>query len=245
MLKIGFFGSCQLHLCDNFFLNQNIKQEFNITVYFSLPFYEYDKNYNNNCRILDYKIFDNLDILIIELNNLDNDNQASSSKIITYCKEKNIKIIKTFLIKFPIYPINWSGYGINKQDIKNYTNLNNIDYKKKFNECIESCRKSNNDSDLSTDITDFIYNNFDKQLLFTHSLHPTNVLLYQLWKNILTHLSINIENYKYNFVNELINCWYNPFTSKMVKDLDIKFNTIVNDDFYVKMYNDNFNKFDN
>jgi len=245
MLKIGFFGSCQLHLCDKFFLNQSIKQQFNIIVEFSLPFYEYDKNYINNCRILDYKIFDNLDILIIELNNLDNDNQASSSKIITYCKEKNIKIIKTFLIKFPIYPINWSGYGINKQDIKTYTNLNNIDYKKKFNACIESCRKSNIESDLSTDITDFIYNNFDKQLLFTHSLHPTNVLLYQLWKNILTHLSINIENYKYNFGNELINCWYNPFTSKMVKDLDIKFNTIVNDDFYVKMYNDNFNKFDN
>ena len=50
------------------------------------------------------------------------------------------------------------------------------------------------------------------------------------------HLSINIEDYKYNFERELIICWYNPFTSKMITDLDIQFKTIVDDDFYICRY---------
>jgi hypothetical protein len=235
MLNIGFFGSCQLHLCHSFFLNEEIKKDFNIKVIFSLLFFEYDTNNILNKNILDYSIFDDLDLLVIEINNLDN--QASSKKILNYCKEKNIKIIKTFLIKFPIYPINWSGNGHNKNDYLNWIGLDNINYKEKFDICIESCRKINSESDLSIDITNYIYNNFSKQLLFTHSLHPTNILLYELWKNILLKLFINIENYKYNFNGELINDWYNPFTSKMVKDLDIKFEIIVDDYFYIKLYN--------
>jgi hypothetical protein len=243
MYKIGFFGSCQLHLCDTFFLNEEIKREFNIEVIFSLPFYEYDENYSNYRGVLDYTIFDNLDLLVIEINTLKNN--ASSKNILDYCEKKNIKTIKTFLIKFPIYPINWSGMGQNRNDYLNWVGLDNINYKEKFNKCIDSCKKSNLESDLSIDITNFIHENFDKQLLFTHSLHPTNVLLYQLWKNILIHFSINIDNYKYNLNNELINCWYNPFTSKMVTDLDIKFQTIIDDDFYIKLYNENIDKFNN
>ena len=113
--KIGFFGSCQLHLCNNFFLNAEIQKRFNIEVIVSLPFYIYDQNCAmHSGNILNYSIFDNLDVLVIEINNLDN--EASSQKIINYCKNKNIKTIKTFLIKFPIYPINWSGYGENIKD---------------------------------------------------------------------------------------------------------------------------------
>ena len=69
--------------------------------------------------------------------------------------------------------------------------------------------------------------------------YDQDVLLYQLWKHILIHLSINIDNYQYNFQNnELINdWWYNPFTSKMIKDLDIKFTTTVDDNFYIERYN--------
>lgn len=234
--NIGFFGSCQLGLCHNFFLNEEIKRKYNINVNFSLYFFDFDPNYSTNSKKLDYSIFDNLDILVIEINSLSN--EASSEKIINYLHEKNIKIIKTFLIKFPIYPINWSGLGENKNDYFNWEGLNNIDYKQKFKKCIESMHKSNNQSDLSTKITDFVENNFNKQLLFTHSLHPTNILLYQLWKYILEHLSINIEDNKYTFTEELINCWYNPFTSKMVEDLDIKFkNVIIDDNFYIDRYN--------
>jgi hypothetical protein len=99
-------------------------------------------------------------------------------------------------------------------------------------------RESNIKSDLSHEITDFVEKNFNKQLLFTHSLHPTNILLYQLWKYILQNLFINIEENKYIFTYELINCWYNPFTTKMIKDLDIQFrDVIIDDQFYIDRYN--------
>ena len=236
-MKIGFFGSCQLHLCSPFFLNDEVKKKNNIEVLFSLPFYEYDPSYCKYRGILDYTIFNNLDYLIIEINTLEN--EASSKQIIEYCLNKHIKIIKTFLIKFPIFPINWSGHGENKTDYLIWTGLDNIDYKEKFKQCILSCRKSNSESDLTMSIADFIENNFDKQLLFTHSLHPTNVLLYELWRNILSHISINIEDNNYNFIEELILYWHNPFTSKMVKDLNINFNVKVDDMFYINRYNEN------
>jgi len=236
--NIGFFGSCQLHLCSDFFLNEQIKCKYNITVIFSLPSYEYDYNYPNYRGKLDYSIFDNLDILIIEINLLPLDNQASSERIINYLKTKNVKIVKTFLIKFPIYPLNWSGYGENKTDYLNWLGLDNINYKENFKKCIESMRESNIKSDLSHEITDFVEKNFNKQLLFTHSLHPTNILLYQLCKYILQNLFINIEENKYIFTYELINCWYNPFTTKMIKDLDIQFrDVIIDDQFYIDRYN--------
>ena len=82
--------------------------------------------------------------------------------------------------------------------MKETTATDSIDYKEKFEKCIKSLMKNNIESDLNIDLTSFISNNFDKQLLFTHSLHPTNVLLYQLWKHILIHLSINIDNYQFN-----------------------------------------------
>ena len=240
-MKIGFFGSCQLHLCSDFFFNKEVLEKNNIEILFSLPFYEYDEKYIKYIGILNYNIFDNLDYLIIEINNLDN--QASSKKIIEYCSSKNTKIIKTFLIKFPIYPINWSGFGENKDDYINFIDLDNIDYKEKFKKCILSCEKSNAESDLSMEITQFINNNFTKQLLFTHSLHPTNILLYELWKSIFNNISLDINNYNYKFDKQLIDCWYNPFTTKMIKDLNIEFKTIVDDNFYIDRYNSNKNNF--
>jgi hypothetical protein len=235
-MKIGLFGSCQLRLSSAFFLNEDINNIYNFKILFSLAFFEYDPNYvGYQGVILDYSIFDELDCLIIEINNLQT--QASSTKIIEYCLNKNIKIVKTFLIKFPIYPINWSGYSEYKKDYLNWNGLDSINYKERFKSCIISLRKSNAESDLDTKITDFIEDNFNKQLLFTHSLHPTNILLYELWRGIFSNLSINIDNYNYQFKRELILCWYNPFTTKMIKDLDIKFSTIVNDKFYIDRYN--------
>lgn len=245
MYLIGIFGSCQLNLTNRFFLNETIIQKYNLKVIFSLPFYEYDPNFPEYKGRLDYSIFDNLDYLIIQINDLPLDNQASSCKVIDYCINKNIKIIKIPFIKFPIYPLNWSGYGENKKDYLNWCELDNIDYKKKFDKCIASCRKDFEKGDIGSDFVDFINNNFNKQLLFTHSLHPTNILLYQLWKHILLYFSINIDNYKYEFNKELIICWHNPFTIKMVKDLDIQFETIVDDDFYIKRYNENKSTFFN
>jgi len=129
-------------------------------------------------------------------------------------------------------------YGENKKDYLNWTDLDKIDYKTRFKECIESMRKDNMKSNLSTKITDFVENNFNKQLLFTHSLHPTNILLHQLWKYILKNLNINIEDNTYTFSGELINCWCNPFTTKMIHDLDIQLeNVVIDDQFYINRYN--------
>jgi hypothetical protein len=242
-MKIGFFGSCQLHLCVDFFLNDEIKKKNNIVISFNIPFYIYDNKYHSFKKELIYNIFDDIDCLIIENNKLNN--SASSEKIINYCQKKNIKIIKTFLIKFPIYPINWSGYGENTNDYINWIDLDKINYKDKFEKCINSCKQENLLSDLSIDISTFIENNFSKQLLFTHSLHPTNILLFELWKNIFEKIPIDISNYNYIFKNELIQCWYNPFTSKMVCDLDIKFNVVIDDIFYISRYNKNIKKLNN
>ena len=239
--NIGFIGSCQLHMCDKFFLNDQMQKKYNINVVFALAFYEYDCNYPGYIGELDYSIFNNIDILIIEINSLSLDNPASSEKIIDYCINKNIKIIKTFLIKFPIYPLNFSGYGENKNDYLNWVGLDNIDYKEKFKNCIESMHKSNIESDLSIELTDFVEKNFNKQLLFTDSLHPKNKLLYQLWKYILQSLSINIEDNNYIFTSEILTyTWYNPFTIKMINDLDIQITDVIIDDhFYINKYNEN------
>ena len=99
-------------------------------------------------------------------------------------------------------------------------------------------------SDLNKNIIDFIKNNFNKQLLFTHSLHPTNILLYEIWRSILNFINIDIDDYNYNLnTGNIINCWYNPFTTKMIKDLDINFEYIISDDFYINRYNDNKNNY--
>jgi hypothetical protein len=195
--KVGLFGSCQLFLCSDFFLNEHVKSIHNFKIIFSLPFYEYDPMYPYyKGKILDYTLFNELDILIIENNNLNN--SASSDKIINYCIKKNndIKIIKTFLVKFPIYPINWSGYGENNKDYINWVDLNKIDFKSKFEKCLRSLIENNKKSDLSLEISNFIKDNFNKQLLFTHSLHPTNILLYEIWRSIFNILDINIDNYE-------------------------------------------------
>ena len=242
--KISIFGSCQLCSGNKFFCNDQIKKKYDIDIVFSLAFYQYDNNFPGHIGKLDYSIFDNIDILIIEINSLKYDNQASSERIIDYCTNKNIKIIKTFLIKFPIYPLNWSGYGENKKDYIEWAGLDNIDYKEKFKNCVDSMRKSNIESDLSTELTDYVEKNFNKQLLFTHSLHPTNILLYQLWKYIFQNLNINIEDNEYVFTHEIINCWYNPFTTKMIKDLDIQFtNVIIDDKFYIDRYSTHKNNY--
>jgi hypothetical protein len=113
---------------------------------------------------------------------------------------KNIKIIKTFLMKFPIYPINWYGYGENINDYLNWKNLDEIDYK----EILSKFRLNNSKSDMSLEITNYIETNFTKELLFTHSLHPTNILLYKLYASIFSNLNININDYKFIFNGELI-----------------------------------------
>jgi hypothetical protein len=107
-MKIGLFGSCQLCIPYKFFFSNEILKIYNFEILFALFFFNYDDEYTKKNCILDYAIFDNCDILIIENNNLQN--QASSTKIIEYCliKNKNMKIIKTFLINFPIFPLNWS-----------------------------------------------------------------------------------------------------------------------------------------
>ena len=69
-MNIGLFGSCQLHLCSSFFFNDEVTNINKLNILFSLPFYEFDPNYSGYKGILDYKIFDKLDILIIEINKI-------------------------------------------------------------------------------------------------------------------------------------------------------------------------------
>lgn len=235
--KLGLFGSCQLYVGSIAFFNEIVKTDNNIIILFNLLFYEYDKKYcgPNLQKTLDYKIFDEIDILIIENNNLTN--IASSKKIIEYCLNKNIKIIKTCLIKFPIFPINWPGYGENQSDYNNWKGLNNIDYKQKFNILINKLHKSFAKTDLNITIVEFIEHNFNKMLLFTHSLHPTNVLLHELFKSIFDNLKIDINRYKFNHEIDLLSLyWINPFTTKMVSDLNIIFEPITDDTFYIEKY---------
>lgn len=143
------------------------------------------------------------------------------------------------LFKFLIYPINWSWYGENKSDYVNWIELNNIDYKLKFNKCINSLKNNIKNTNLCYSIIDYIKDNFNKKLLFTHSLHPTNILLYEIFKSIF--LNFNEYDYDYDLNNQLIDCWFNPFTSKMITDLNILFNVEVNDEFYINRYNTNKN----
>ena len=60
-------------------------------------------------------------------------------------------------------------------------------------------KKNNAQSDLSMKLTDFVIHNFNKKLLFSHSLHPTNILLYELFRYIMDKLNINIEEYEYEY----------------------------------------------
>ena len=149
--KIGLYGSGQLHVCYSLFFNKDVLKENNLEIAFSLGFYDYDINYQYyNKKILDYSIFDNIDILIIDNNNLNC--SASSSKIIDYCMNKNIKIIRLCALQFPVYPINWSGYGENSFDYINWSGLENIDYKIKFDNCINKLENSIKDTNMDSSI---------------------------------------------------------------------------------------------
>lgn len=241
MKNVGLFGGCQLTYTYNFFLNEEVcaKNDFNIK--FALSWFEYDKDYWEYKGILDYSIFDNLDILIISNNYLPSENQASHKKIINYIKERNANttIIRTVSIRFSIFPINWNGYGENKNDYIYWKDLDTIDYQDKFKKCMNTVRKQIDKTDLQQFIADYIEENFNKEYLFSHCMHPTNVLFYQIWKSLFMCLKLNIEDYQYNFKEELVFNWVNPFTIKMMKDLKIQFDTYVDDDFYIERYNKN------
>jgi hypothetical protein len=230
-MLIGFFGSCQLEHY-KFFLTDEYLKTHNIFVKFALGFYNYDFNYNCRAPILNYDIFDDLDLLIIEINNCNN--QASSEKIISYCANKSIKIFKTFLLQCNIYPIHYSGYGINKKDIDNFTNLENIDYISKYNNWILNLYNLCAKSDLNIELIKYIEDNFTKILLFTHSLHPTNNLLIMLYKQISEKLGIEFQTINYDA--QVIIFWSNPFTTKLVKDLNITYNCVIDDNFYIQLY---------
>jgi hypothetical protein len=237
-MKIGIIGSCQLHLCSDIFFSEEVCFANNITICFSIPFYLYDKKYYEYTKELDYSIFDTINVLIIENNNLTN--KASSEKIIQYCRAKEIRIIRTCLLKCPIFPINWSGYGERTIDYENWKPLHEIDYNIKLNQILRSMREDLKATNLNIKLFHFIKNNFNKIHLFNHSLHPTNVLLYELWRDILEKFKINIDQYKFDLDGEqIINDWFNPFTTKMVQDLNIQFDVNVDDQFYIKRYETN------
>ena len=143
MKNVGLFGGCQLTYTYSFFLNQEVCSKNDINIKFALSWFEYDKDYWEYKGVLDYSIFDNLDILIISNNFLSIENQASHEKIINYVKEtnKNTTIIRTVSIRFSIFPINWNGYGENKKDYIYWIDLHKIDYQDKFKKCISTVRK--------------------------------------------------------------------------------------------------------
>lgn len=231
-IKIGFYGSCQLSVAPFFFSKLD-----NYDIKFVEMFFLHAPEYVNNCKKLNYNIFNSIDILIIENNKLTN--ESGSDSIIAHCKKLNIRIICTCLLKFPIFPLNWSGRGENWPDYKIFKFDDDTDYRLKFEQCINSLKKEILQSDLSTEIVDYINDNFKYKRLFTHSLHPSNDLLYVLYKNIFALLDIDITNFDYVFDKELIMCWNNPFTSKMITDLGIEFDADVNDSFYIERYKKN------
>ena len=239
MKNVGLFGGCQLTYTYDFFLNKEVCERNKFNIKFALSWFEYDIDYWEYKGILDYSIFDDFDILIISNNPLGIDNQASYKKIINYVKEtnKNTTIIRTVSIRFSIFPINWNGYGENKNDYINWKQLDTINYQDKFKKCMNTVRKQIDKTDLHPFIADYIEENFNKKYLFSHCMHPTNILFYQIWKSLFMCLKLNIEDYQYTFEEELVLNWLNPFTNKMMKDLNIQFDTYVDDDFYIKRYN--------
>ena len=241
MKNVGLFGGCQLTYTYDFFLNKEVCERNKFNIKFALSWFEYDIDYWEYKGVLDYSIFDDLDILIISNNPLGIDNQASYKKIINYVKEtnKNTTIIRTVSIRFSIFPINWNGYGENKNDYINWKQLDMINYQDKFKKCMNTVRKQIDKTDLHPFIADYIEENFNKKYLFSHCMHPTNILFYQIWKSLFMCLKLNIEDYQYTFEEELVLNWLNPFTKKMMKDLNIQFDTYVDDDFYIKRYNEN------
>ena len=238
-IKIVFAGSCQLgSSAINYFFNEKVLKDNFITKIHNIPLYLYSKKIGKMYRgELNYDIFNDYDIIIIENNNYFG--SASSEKIINYCIKNNKKIIKTCMLKFPIYPINWSGFGENKTDYINIKNIKKVDYKVKFNKCINSFKKNILKTDLDMNIVDFIEINFNKILLFTHSLHPTNILLYNLYKSIFNNLNIDINKYTFPPQKDILYCpsMINPFTTKMIQDLNIQFNITPNNRFYIQRYN--------
>lgn len=60
-IKIGLFGSCQLHLCSSFF-NDYVCIDNNIKIVFSIASYKYDKYYYEYNESIDLSIFNELDI---------------------------------------------------------------------------------------------------------------------------------------------------------------------------------------
>lgn len=243
MVKIGIFGSCQLDVYKKF-LTEEVCSKYNVKIMFMKLFFKYDEGfpafYKGN---LDYSCFNSIDLLIIQNNNLNPKNQASSKKIINFCKSKNIKIIQIPLLYFPIYPINWDGKGYNKKHLASFYKYKNVDYNSKLKQVLSNIKNEIRKSDISIELFYFIQNNFRKRLLFIHSLHPTNKLLVHLWKYIfyLLGFEFNTDQYKFNY--QLIdNGWFNPFTSKMVKDLNIKItqNQLANLNLKYKLVDDNF-----
>lgn len=248
MIKIGIFGSCQLDVY-NKFLTDKVCKKYNVKLMFMMLFFEYDEGFPDFYKgTLNYACFNDIDLLIIQNNNLNVNNQASSKKIINFCKSKNIKILQIPLLYFPIYPINWDGKGYNKKHLAAFYKYKNIDYTLKLKHVLSNIKNEIRKSDISIELFYFIQNNFRKQLLFIHSLHPTNKLLVHLWKYIFDLLGFEFKIEQYTFNYQLIdNGWFNPFTSKMVKDLNIKItqkqlanlnlkHKLIDDEFYINLF---------
>ena len=251
MVKIGIFGSCQLDVYKKF-LTDKVCDKYNVKLMFMILFFEYDEGFPDFYKgTLNYACFNDIDLLIIQNNNLNVNNQASSKRIINFCKSKNIKILQIPLLYFPIYPINWDGKGYNKKHLASFYKHKDIDYTLKLKHVLSNIKNEIRKSDISIELFYFIQNNFRKQLLFIHSLHPTNKLLVHLWKYIFDLLGFEFNNSQYTFNYQLIdNGWYNPFTSKMVKDLNIKITQkqltnlnlkykLIDDEFYINLFNQN------
>ena len=240
---IGIFSSRQLVKSCRFFLNDQVIEENKLRLDFFFNFNDYDTLRNKYAEILDYRKFDGLDVLIIEINSLTN--QASSTNIIKYAlsKNPNMKIIKVCCLEFLIFPINWNSQTDKSRNYKNWRGINKINFKVKFKVCIHSLYRQFKGTDYNTQIIEFIKNNFHKNKLFTSSTYPTNLLLCEMWKCLFLLMN-NIPFEKYNFISSLKEELLddprpNPFTTKMISDLNIEYECNIDNNFYTKLYRNN------
>jgi hypothetical protein len=241
--NVGMFASHQLIKSYEYFLTNQVAEENKLRLNFFFYNHDYDTLNNQYAEILDYRKFNELDTLIIEINSLTN--QASSTNIIKYALEKNpnMKIIKVCQIDFLIFPINWNSQFDKSRNYKNWRGAHKINFKSKFRICINSLYRHFKNTDYDTKIIEFIKSNFHNQLLFTSCTYPTNILLCEMWKCLFSLMNIDFD--KYNFASvlnekELLNDPRpNPFTTKMISDLDITFNPKIDDKLYNKRYRKN------
>ena len=229
-INIGILANHQIHDTYQYFLTPQILKDNNLRIAFVYKYDDFEINKE------DLKMFDSINVLII-------DNDGSLCKtIIKYIKDNNLQInlIKICEIEFPIFPLNWNSKKDYARNYKNWKGINKINFTCKFNVCIKKLYRKFASIDYDENIIQYIKDNFSTKLLFTGTCYPTNHLINELWKCLFKKIWIKNSIDDKIRENILKNPKPNPYTTKMISDLNIKYFPYTNDKYYNIMYTKNY-----